>query len=107
MPNMPEGAQLSEDGYWWWDGSAWQPVQAQEEAAPQGQPAQGQPAQAQGEVTAAEIAAITSPDQITERYLPYFVPDYDAVADDASQAAGGGTLSDEPEPGWEEEDTDG
>ncbi|HEV8561087.1 MAG TPA: hypothetical protein VGR06_32585 [Actinophytocola sp.] len=23
---IPEGAQLSEDGYYWWDGSQWQPV---------------------------------------------------------------------------------
>jgi hypothetical protein len=23
---MPEGAQLSEDGNWWWDGSDWKPV---------------------------------------------------------------------------------
>jgi hypothetical protein len=27
MSNVPEGAQLSEDGYWWWDGSAWQAVE--------------------------------------------------------------------------------
>jgi hypothetical protein len=26
MSDMPEGAQLSEDGQWWWDGSEWQPV---------------------------------------------------------------------------------
>lgn len=26
MAEMPEGAQLSEDGQWWWDGSQWQPV---------------------------------------------------------------------------------
>ena len=24
--NIPEGAQRSDDGHWWWDGSAWQPV---------------------------------------------------------------------------------
>jgi hypothetical protein len=24
--SMPEGAQKSEDGHWWWDGSQWQPV---------------------------------------------------------------------------------
>jgi hypothetical protein len=27
MSNVPEGAQLSDDGYWWWDGSAWQAVE--------------------------------------------------------------------------------
>jgi hypothetical protein len=26
MSNVPEGAQLSEDGHWYWDGAAWQPV---------------------------------------------------------------------------------
>jgi hypothetical protein len=27
MSNVPGGAQRSEDGSWWWDGSAWQPVE--------------------------------------------------------------------------------
>jgi hypothetical protein len=27
MANVPEGAQLSEDGRWWWDGQQWQPVE--------------------------------------------------------------------------------
>jgi hypothetical protein len=27
MSNVPEGAQLSDDGQWWWDGSNWQPVE--------------------------------------------------------------------------------
>lgn len=26
MSNVPEGAQVSDDGQWWWDGQAWQPV---------------------------------------------------------------------------------
>jgi hypothetical protein len=26
MTEVPEGAQLSEDGQWWWDGQDWQPV---------------------------------------------------------------------------------
>jgi hypothetical protein len=26
MTDVPEGAQLSEDGQWWWDGEQWQPV---------------------------------------------------------------------------------
>jgi hypothetical protein len=29
MPDIPEGAQRSEDGNWWWDGSQWQPVHDQ------------------------------------------------------------------------------
>lgn len=28
MSNVPEGAQLSEDGHYWWDGTDWQPVDA-------------------------------------------------------------------------------
>ena len=27
MSNVPEGAQLSDDGNYWWDGNEWQPVQ--------------------------------------------------------------------------------
>ncbi|TDV35319.1 hypothetical protein [Actinophytocola oryzae] len=27
MSGIPEGAQVSEDGHWWWDGSAWQAVE--------------------------------------------------------------------------------
>jgi hypothetical protein len=23
MPTPPEGAQMSEDGHWWWDGTQW------------------------------------------------------------------------------------
>ena len=26
MAEVPEGAQLSDDGQWWWDGQDWQPV---------------------------------------------------------------------------------
>jgi hypothetical protein len=25
--SIPDGAQLSDDGQWWWDGTAWQPAQ--------------------------------------------------------------------------------
>ena len=27
MSNVPEGAQLSDDGQWWWDGAQWQAVE--------------------------------------------------------------------------------
>lgn len=27
MSNIPEGAQVSDDGQWWWDGTDWQPVE--------------------------------------------------------------------------------
>jgi hypothetical protein len=36
MSNVPEGATLSEDGYYWWDGSQWQPVQHDGDAGPGG-----------------------------------------------------------------------
>jgi hypothetical protein len=29
MSDVPDGAQLSEDGQWWWDGGQWQPVGGQ------------------------------------------------------------------------------
>jgi len=36
MTMMPEGAQLSEDGNYWWDGADWQPV-TQETTTEEGQ----------------------------------------------------------------------
>jgi hypothetical protein len=33
MSNVPEGAQLSDDGHWWWDGSQWQAVSQDGDAA--------------------------------------------------------------------------
>lgn len=42
MTEVPEGAQLSDDGQWWWDGQDWQPVPQGD--APQGD-AQGDDAQ--------------------------------------------------------------
>ncbi len=27
MSNVPEGATISDDGQWWWDGENWQPVE--------------------------------------------------------------------------------
>jgi hypothetical protein len=32
MSGPPEGAQISDDGHYWWDGSAWQPVDDSGEA---------------------------------------------------------------------------
>jgi hypothetical protein len=31
MPDYPDGAQLSDDGNYWWDGTQWQPVQPDQE----------------------------------------------------------------------------
>jgi hypothetical protein len=43
MTEVPEGAQLSDDGQWWWDGQDWQPVpQGDDRAA--ARVAQGMPA---------------------------------------------------------------
>ena len=39
MSNVPEGAQLSDDGQWYWDGSAWKPVEGGSNATPGGQSA--------------------------------------------------------------------
>jgi len=33
MTTIPEGAPRSEDGYYWWDGSQWQPVQGADAAS--------------------------------------------------------------------------
>jgi hypothetical protein len=35
MTTVPEGAQLSEDGHWWWDGQDWQAVGSGDAGAPQ------------------------------------------------------------------------
>jgi hypothetical protein len=49
MADIPADAPRSEDGYYWWDGSQWQPVnqddQAQQGAAQQGAAQQGGAAQ--------------------------------------------------------------
>jgi hypothetical protein len=70
MSPVPEGAQLSADGHYWWDGIEWKPVDG------------GQ----SGEVTHEELAAIKHEDQIEERHKSYFQPDYDKVPDDDSWA---------------------
>ncbi|MEO9139927.1 MAG: hypothetical protein ABI345_12770 [Jatrophihabitans sp.] len=43
MPDMPEGAQRSPDGYYWWDESAqtWQPVDGHQAATSDGVPDEG------------------------------------------------------------------
>ncbi len=52
MTQVPSGAQLSDDGQWWWDGSQWQPVPAPGAAAPAAaaDPAAA-PAQAAGQLS--------------------------------------------------------
>ncbi len=57
MSNVPEGAQLSDDGQWYWDGSAWQAVTGGAAASGSGsaQPASG--AAPMDERTQARVAA--------------------------------------------------
>jgi hypothetical protein len=94
MPPVPEGAQRSEDGHYWWDGSDWQPVpdddpQHPNNASPASASASSAGA-AQGsaaaEVTAADLQHITSEEQIDDTAHPYFAPDYDKYPDDTSAA---------------------
>lgn len=42
MSNVPEGAQRSADGHYWWDGSQWQPVQDNQGGGHAGQAGGGQ-----------------------------------------------------------------
>jgi hypothetical protein len=49
MTNVPAGAQLSPDGFYWWDGSTWQPVNA-------GATGQEPPGGAEGEMPKLEHA---------------------------------------------------
>ena len=90
MSNVPEGAQLSDDGQWWWDGEQWQSVQGG--AGNENRPA-GDNDNTNAEVTAEELQRLNDnnaepgdENQLDERLKPYFQPDYDGVADDTSYA---------------------
>lgn len=83
MSNVPEGAQLSDDGQYWWDGENWQAVEGA------------------GEVTAEQLtpvgdSGVEPGDEslLTEELKPYFEPDYDSVEDDSTYAEQGETLDD-------------
>jgi hypothetical protein len=102
MAQVPEGAQRSEDGYYWWDGTAWQqvPEDERDSRASAGSTAAGADGAA-GAAGAAgishdELAQITTADQLDDRSKPYFQPDADMYPDDASDAEGTDVLSDEP-----------
>jgi len=97
MAPVPEGAQRSADGYYWWDGTTWQQIPEDERAAPA---AGSQDAAADsGAISHEELSQITSEDQLDERSKPYFQPDPDKYPDDASDAEGSDLLSDEPAAG--------
>ena len=95
MAPVPEGAQRSEDGHYWWDGTAWQEVPA-DEKVPSATGADG--AAASGEISHEELAQITHEDQLDDRSKPYFHPDPDMYPDDDSGAESPDVLSDEPAP---------
>jgi hypothetical protein len=95
MTPVPEGAQRSEDGYYWWDGTAWQQI-PDDERVPAATGSDG--TAASGEISHEELAQITHVDQIDDRSKPYFHPDPDMYPDDASGAESSDVLSDEPAP---------
>ncbi len=101
MAPVPEGAQRSPDGYYWWDGTAWQEIPADERASSATASATSgtdAAAPASGEVSHEELSQITSADQLDDRTTPYFHPDADMYPDDASAAESADVLSDEPAP---------
>jgi hypothetical protein len=82
MSNVPEGAQLSEDGQWWWDGSQWQPVQGG-----QGDAGGGGEAQVTGDdlMIYNDTGAEPGDDsQLKEEHKQYFQLDGDSAPDDYS-----------------------
>ncbi len=95
MAPVPEGAQRSEDGYYWWDGTAWQEIPEEERSSSATSSAS---TDATGEISHDELAQITSADQLDDRTKPYFHPDADMYPDDDSAAATSDVLSDEPAP---------
>jgi hypothetical protein len=96
MAVVPEGAQRSEDGFHWWDGSAWQEVPEDERTPAAGAGHGDKQGDGQGQVTEEHLAQITSADQLDERTSPYFQPDHNMYPDDASMAEAHDLLSDEP-----------
>lgn len=101
MSNVPDGAQLSEDGQWWWDGTQWQAVEGGSGTPPESGSSPGAPADSNAEVTAEELQPVndtgTEPgdeNQLDERKKPYFEPDYDGAADDTSYAEQAETMDD-------------
>jgi hypothetical protein len=87
MSEMPEGAQLSDDGNYWWDGENWQLVRGAEVPAGAEAPAGAE------DVSADDLAPVGDTgvepgdeSKLDERLKPYFEPDYDSVEDDTSYA---------------------
>jgi hypothetical protein len=104
MAPVPEGAQRSEDGYYYWDpdNQKWQEIPEDErgasaagsDGAASADGANG--ANGAGQITHEELAQVTSEEQLDDRSKPYFQPDPDKYPDDDSDAEGADVLSDEP-----------
>jgi hypothetical protein len=110
---VPDGAQRSEDGHYWWDAGAneWKAVPTDDPQHPQN--AGSTPAPAAGSTPAPgaggdpagggaagaaptheELAQVQSVDQLNdERIKPYFQPDSGSVPDDLSNAQVADVLS--------------
>jgi hypothetical protein len=94
MSNVPEGAQRSDDGRWWWDGSEWQPV-------PDDNANTNANDNSNADVTPEELQPVndTGVDpgddtKLDDRLRPYFEPDVDNAPDDTSNAEQAETLDD-------------
>ena len=98
MAPVPEGAQRSDDGYYWWDGNAWQEVPEDERVSSAAGAAGAAGAADSSQITMDELAQVTSEDKLDDRSKPYFQPDPDMYPDDDSDAEGYDVLSDEPAP---------
>ena len=92
MSNVPEGAQLSDDQQWWWDGENWQPVGGNDPNAAAGNQPDAAGGNA-GEASQEELQAVndngTDPgdeSKLDDKLKPYFQPDYDSAPDDDSWA---------------------
>jgi hypothetical protein len=97
MSNVPEGAQLSDDGQYWWDGETWQPVEGANDPNDPNSPGATEPAQ----ITPEELEPVGDQgvepgdeNLLDERLKPYFEPDYDGVEDDYSFAEQAETMDD-------------
>jgi hypothetical protein len=93
MSEMPQGAQLSDDGNYWWDGASWQLVPGADAAAGAAAPAGSEAPAGGGDVTADDLTPVGDTgvepgdeSKLDERLKPYFEPDYDSVEDDTSYA---------------------
>lgn len=94
MTQIPEGAQISDDGNYWWDGSQWQLVD-------QGAGDGGQAAGDEDAVSAEQLEPVGDTGEepgdeslLDERLRSYFEPDVEGVPDDDSLAEVSESLDD-------------